>query len=189
MKLARAAAAMLLAALPLWAQEPGKIEADARRAFDSGRFQEAGEKFAKAAEAPDVSADRKSDLYFQGAWAYFIGGNSKSARENLKAAFAARPNLDIVADFYSPDFVRLAQAVRAEVSGASAPPADLAELKRIAREKLADNKPDEALYDLKKAEGSTDPQVHRLLAEIYDRLGRPIRASTVAALVTARRRG
>ena len=169
-------AALFLAGLALWAQEPGKMEADARQAFDSGRFQEAGEKFARAAEGPDMTADRKSELYFQSAWAYFIGGNSKAARENLKAAFTARPNLDVVADFYSPDFVKLAQAVRAEVSGANAPPADLSELKRIAREKLADNKPEEALYDLKRAEGAQDPQVQRLLAEIYDRLGKTAEA-------------
>ena len=163
---------LFAAAAAVFAQEADKMEADAKRAFDSGRFQEAAEKFAKAAEAPDLSAERKSDLYFQSAWAYFIGGNSKASRENLKAAFTARPNLDIVADFYSPDFVRLAQTVRAEVSGANAPSADLSELKRMAREKLADNKAEEALYDLKRAEKSSDPQVHRLLAEAYDKLGR-----------------
>lgn len=165
-------ALLLLAAPAGFAQEPEKMEADARRAFDAGRFQEAAEKFSKAAEAPDLPADRKSELYFQGAWAYFIGGNSKASRENLKAAFTARPNLDIVADFYSPDFVRLAQTVRNEVAGANVPSADLSELKRMAREKLADNKAEEALYDLKRAEKSQDPQVHRLFAEVYDRLGR-----------------
>ncbi|HKA35328.1 MAG TPA: tetratricopeptide repeat protein [Thermoanaerobaculia bacterium] len=164
------------AAAAVFAQEADKMEADAKKAFDAGRFQEAAEKFAKAAEAPDLSAERKSDLYFQGAWAYFIGGNSKASRENLKAAFTARPNLDIVADFYSPDFVRLAQTVRAEVSGANAPSADLSELKRMAREKLADNKAEEALYDLKRAEKTSDPQVHRLMAEAYDKLGRATEA-------------
>ncbi len=170
----RIAAALILAltALALTAQDQDKLEADAKRAFDSGRFAEAGEKYAKAAEAPDLSADRKSELSFQSAWAYFIGGNSKAARENLKAAFTARPGLEIVADFYSPDFVRMAQVVRAEVAGPSAPPADLVELKRMAREKLADGKADEALYDLKRAEGSNDPQIHRLLADVYDKLGR-----------------
>jgi tetratricopeptide (TPR) repeat protein len=170
----RIALALVLsvAALAVSAQEAGKAEADARRAFDAGRFQEAGEKFARAAEAPDATADQKSDLYFQSAWAYFIGGNTKASRENLKAAFTARPNLDIVADFYSPDFVRLAQAVRAEVSGANVPPADLAELKRTSREKLADGKADEALYDLKRAEHSNDPQIFRLMADAQDRLGR-----------------
>ena len=170
----RAAAALIigLTALALAGQEPGKLESEAKRAFDSGRFQEAGEKYSRAAEAADLSADRKSELSFQSAWAYFIGGNSRAARENLKAAFTARPSLEIVADFYSPDFVRLAQVVRAELAGPSAPPADVAELKRTAREKLADGKADEALYDLKRAEGSNDPQIHRLMADAYDRLGR-----------------
>ncbi|HLN57538.1 MAG TPA: tetratricopeptide repeat protein [Thermoanaerobaculia bacterium] len=162
---------LLVAALCL-AQEPGKLESEAKRAFDSGRFQEAGEKYAKAAEEPNLATDRKSDLYFQSAWAYFIGGNSRTARENLKAAFSARPNMEIAADFYSPDFVRLAQAVRAEVAGPSAPPPDIAELKRTAREKLADGKAEEALYDVKRVEKSNDPQIHLLLAEIYDRLGK-----------------
>lgn len=170
---ARSAAAFLLlfATLAL-AQEPSRLETEAKRAFDSGRFQEAGGKYAKAADAPDLSTDRKSDLYFQSAWAYFIGGNSKTARESLKAAFTARPSMEIAADFYSPDFVRLAQAVRAEVAGPSVPLADIGELKRMAREKLADGKAEEALYDLKRAEKSNDPEIHRLLAEVYDKLGR-----------------
>ncbi len=176
-KRAAAAVLFLVTALCL-AQEPGKLETEGKRAFDSGRFQEAGEKYAKAAEEPEVTADHKSDLYFQSAWAYFIGGNSKTARENLKAAFTARPTMDIAADFYSPDFVRLAQAVRAEVAGPSVPPPDLGELKRMAREKLADGKAEEALYDVKRAEGSNDPQIHRLLAEIYDRLGKTSEADT-----------
>ena len=172
MKIAAAVLLACLAALPLSAQDPGKMEADAKRAFDAGRFQEAGEKYAKAAEAADLTADRKSELSFQSAWAYFIGGNSKAARENMKAAFTARPNLEIVADFYSPDFVRMAQVVRAEVAGSSAPPPDTAELKRTAREKLSEGKAAEALYDLKRAETSSDPQIHRLLADAYDKLGR-----------------
>ncbi len=170
---ARSAAAFFLCCATLaLAQEPKGVETEAKRAFDSGRFQEAGEKYAKAADAPDLSADRKSDLYFQSAWAYFIGGNSRTARESLKAAFTARPSMEIAADFYSPDFVRLAQAVRAEVAGPSAPPADIAELKRMAREKLADGKAGEVVYDLKRAEKSNDPQIHRMLAEAYDKLGR-----------------
>jgi len=178
MKIAAAVLLACLAALPLSAQDPGKMEADAKRAFDAGRFQEAGEKYAKAAEAADLTADRKSELSFQSAWAYFIGGNSKAARENMKAAFTARPNLEIVADFYSPDFVRMAQVVRAEVAGSTAPPPDTAELKRTAREKLAEGKAADALYDLKRAEGSTDPQIHRLLADAYDKLGRSTEAET-----------
>jgi tetratricopeptide (TPR) repeat protein len=154
------------------AQDPARVEAEAKRAFDSGRFQEAGEKYARAAEGAPTP-ERKSELAFQSGWAYFIAGNSKAARDSLRLAFLARPNLDVVADFYSPDFVRLAQSVRNEVAGGvAAPSIDMAELKRTAREKLADGKAEEALYDLKKAENSTDPQVQRLLADAYERLAR-----------------
>jgi Tfp pilus assembly protein PilF len=52
----------------------------------------------------------------------------------------------------------------------------MAELKRTAREKLADGKAEDALYDLKKAETSTDPQVHRLMADAYEKLGRATEA-------------
>ncbi|HEY6051537.1 MAG TPA: tetratricopeptide repeat protein, partial [Thermoanaerobaculia bacterium] len=157
---------------PSTAQDAARAEAEAKRAFDAGRFQEAGEKYARAAENA-ATPERKSDLAFQSGWAYFIAGNSKAARDSLRLAFLARPNLDVVADFYSPDFVRLAQSVRTEVAGgAAAPSIDMAELKRTAREKLADGKAEEALYDLKKAENSTDPQVHRLLADAYERLAR-----------------
>ena len=93
------------------AQDASRLESDAKKAFDSGRFAVAGEKYAAAAESPGVATDKGADLHLQSAWAYFIGGNSKAARENLKAAFTARPNLDIVADFYSPDFVRMAQVL------------------------------------------------------------------------------
>jgi Tfp pilus assembly protein PilF len=101
-KRAATAVLFLLAAVLCLAQEPGKLEGEAKRAFDSGRFQEAGEKYAKAAEEPNLAADRKSDLYFQSAWAYFIGGNSRTARENLKAAFSARPNMEIAAEPSGP---------------------------------------------------------------------------------------
>ena len=174
---AAAVAALLASAAFAAAQDAARLETEAKRAFDAGRFQEAGEKYAKAAEAGSLTADRQSDLRFQSAWAYFIAGNSKLARENLKAAYTARPTLEVVPDFYSPDFVRLAQAVRAEVTGPPIiPTADVAEVRRTAREKLADGKVDEALYDLKRVEASSDPQVHRLLADVYDRLGRTAEA-------------
>jgi tetratricopeptide (TPR) repeat protein len=166
------AAPSLAAAAPISKEEASRAEAEGKRAFDSGRFQEAGEKYARAAEGAPTP-ERRSELAFQSGWAYFIAGNSKAARESLKVAFLARPNIEVVADFYSPDFVRLAQSVRNEVAGPGVVPAfDLAELKRTAREKIADGKAEEALYDLKQAEASTDPQVHRLTAEALDKLGR-----------------
>jgi tetratricopeptide (TPR) repeat protein len=183
------ALAFLAAALPAQAQEASRLEAEAKKLFDSGRFKDAGEKYTKAAEAADVAPDRKGDLYLQSAWAYFISGNSKVAREGLKAAYTARPALEVPAEFYSPDFAKLAQSVKAEAGGTSLPAPDIAELKRTAREKLNDGKVEDALYDLKRAESVNDPQVQRLLAEAYERLGRSAEADAARRRATDLEKG
>ncbi|MFY9551187.1 MAG: tetratricopeptide repeat protein [Thermoanaerobaculia bacterium] len=169
---------LALAAVTLPAQDTAKMEAAAKRAFDSGRFKEAGDKYAKLAETPGLAPDRLADLHLQSAWSYYIAGSSKSAREQLKSALTARPDLQVIADFYSPDFANLTSAVRAEVAGANVPPIDVDELKRSARAKLADGKAEEALYDLRRASASNDPEVFRLLADANDRLGRTADADT-----------
>lgn len=163
--------AVTLCASGAAAQDADKLEAEAKRAFDSGRFKDAGDRYAKAAEAPNLTADRNADLHLQSAWSYYIAGNSKSAREQLKAALNARPDLQVIPDFYSPDFANLAAAVRIEVAGSHAPQVDLDELKRSAKAKLADGKAEEAVYDLKRASSSNDPEVFRILADAQDRLG------------------
>ncbi len=162
----------LILATAALAQDGAKLESEAKRAFDSGRFKEAGEKYAKAAEMPGVATGRKADLHLQSAWSYYIGGSSKSAREQLKSALSARPELQVIPDFYSPDFANLAAAVRAEVGGSNVPAIDIDELKRSARAKLADGKAEDALFDLKRAGNSTDPEVYRLIADADDKLGR-----------------
>jgi tetratricopeptide (TPR) repeat protein len=169
---ALALAFVLLLAAAALAQDAARLESEAKRAFDSGRFKEAGDKYGKAAETPGVGADRKADLHLQSAWSYYIAGSSKSAREELKSALSARPDLQVIPDFYSPDFANLAAAVRAEVAGPNIPAIDIDELKRSARAKLADGKAEDALFDLKRAGNSTDPEVYRLIAEADDRLGR-----------------
>ena len=164
--------AALLFSAPLAAQDAAQLETEAKKAFDSGKFKEAGEKYARAADVAGVPADRKGHLLLQSAWAYYIAGNSKSAREELKAALTARSDLQVLPDFYSPDFANLAATVRAEVAGANVPAIDYDELKRSARAKLADGKAEDALYDLKRASTSTDPEIYRLIAEADDQLGK-----------------
>jgi tetratricopeptide (TPR) repeat protein len=165
---------ILLASALSFAQSAEKLEAEAKRAFDSGRFKEAAEKYARAADSADAPGDRKGDLYLNSAWAFYIAGSSKNARDNLKAAYSARPDLVVIGDLYSPDFARLAQSVRAEIAGTTPllGPAELRELKRTARRKLTEQRAEEALADLKGAAGSSDPEVQLLLAEIYEKLGR-----------------
>ena len=174
MRIGRALAILfvLFLAVGAVAQDTAQLEAEAKKAFDSGRFKEAGEKYARAADGAGVTADRKANLHLQSAWSYYIAGNSKSAREELKAAMAARADLQVVPDLYSPDFANLAAAVRAEVAGAHVPAIDYDELKRSARAKLADGKAEDALFDLKRASTSTDPEIFRLIAEADDKLGK-----------------
>jgi tetratricopeptide (TPR) repeat protein len=166
--------AVLLATATLWAQEtPSRLETEAKRAFDSGLFAEAGEKYSRAAQASGLSTDRQASLYLQAAWSFYIGGNGKNAREALRSAVKAKPTLNVAGDLYSPDFARLAQSVRSEVTGSSDAGVDLAEVKRDAREKLQQGKTEEALVSLKRGSSANDPELHRLLGETYDRLGRP----------------
>ncbi len=180
LRAAAVVSSFLLCAALAFAQTAEKLEADAKRAFDSGRFKEAAEKYARAADSADAPADRKGDLYLNSAWAFYIAGNSKSARDNLKAAYSARPDLVVVGDLYSPDFARLAQSVRTEIGGTTQllGPAELNELKRNSRRKLTEGRAEEALADLKVAASSRDPEVQLLLAEIYEKLGRSAEADT-----------
>ena len=163
--------ALALATPALRAQDADKLKSEAKKAFDAGRFKDAGDKYAKAADTAGVPVDRAADLHLQSAWSYYIAGNSKSAREQLKSALTARPDLQVIPDFYSPDFANLAAAVRAEITGSHVPPIDYEELKRSAKAKLADGKAEEALYDLKRGSSSSDPEVFRLIADAQDRLG------------------
>ena len=164
----------LLVTAVAFAQNAEKLEAEAKRAFDSGRFKEAAEKYARAADSADAPAEHKADLYLNSAWAFYIAGNSKSARDNLKAAYSARPDLVVIGDLYSPDFARVAQSVRAEIAGTTPMlgPSELRDLKRNARRKMSEGKIEEAVVDLKTAAGSNDPEVQLLLAEAYEKLGR-----------------
>lgn len=177
MRRAGAFTALLLVSALAFGQAE-KLESEAKRAFDSGRFKEAAEKYARAAESPDAAPERKGDLYLNSAWSFYIAGNSKNARDNLRAAYSARPDLVVVGDLYSPDFARLAQSVRAEIAGTTPllGPAELRELKRSARAKLTDGEADEALAELTPAAASNDPEIQLLLAEVYEKLGRAAEA-------------
>ena len=46
--------AAALSTASLVAQDAAKLESDAKKAFDSGKFKEAGDKYAKAADSADV---------------------------------------------------------------------------------------------------------------------------------------
>ncbi len=183
MKRGAAAAALLACAAILFAAEIDKTVSDARRAFEAGRFKEAAAKYLQAAATPDLPADRVADLALQGAWSSYIGGDAASAHDSLKKAFLARPEMEVLPEFYSEDFAHLAATVKSQT--VAAPKADLEELKRSARERLAAGLAQDVIYDLKRAGATTDPDIHRQLAEAYEKLGKSAEADAERKIAEA----
>jgi tetratricopeptide (TPR) repeat protein len=146
------------------------LEREARSAFRGGRFKEAATKFQDAAlSAAEMARRGKMDL--QAAWAHFNDRAVKSAREALRRAFGADPSLEVVPEFFSPDFLKMVDEVRSSLrpSQAAPPPADLGELKRVCEEKLADGQAAEVVYDLTNLPaGALDSEGWLLLGRAYD---------------------
>jgi tetratricopeptide (TPR) repeat protein len=178
-------ALLLLAALalqlahPLQAQPASEsLERDARAASRTGKFREAAVKFEQAATAASENR-RRARLRMQAAYATLNDGNAKAAREALEAAFREDPDLDIVEQLYTPEFRKLWQDVKADVARSTpAPLPDLAELKRMSEEKLKDGRVAEVVYDLGNyPQDKLDRDAWAILAQAYDRAGRPEQAS------------
>lgn len=179
-----ATCACLVLATPVRAQEGSEsLEKEARRAFNAGQFRRSALKFESAASASS-DPTRKARMLVQAGWAHFNEGKRADAQEALRSAYAASPDLEIVADFYSPEFVKLASDVKAAVRPVpSAPAADLAELKRVSRQKLADGSAEDVIHDLtyNVPREQLDPECIDLLAAAYEKLGRFNEASRVRA--------
>jgi tetratricopeptide (TPR) repeat protein len=164
------AAAFLLVSALASAADPEKLVAEARRAFEAGRFREAAAKYLQASGEPNLPLERVADLALQSAWACYIGGDVPGSRQALKKAFLARPQLEVLPEFYSADFAKLAAAIKAEMP--PPPKVDLEALKTSARERLSGGLAQDVLYDLKRVADSNDPEIHRLLAQAYEKLGK-----------------
>ena len=181
--LAAACAAFLIGA-PACAQEGSEsLEKEARKAFNAGQFRRSALKFESAASAA-ADATRKARMLVQSAWAHFNEGKRAEAHEALRRAYAASADLEIVADFYSPEFVKVVDDVRAATRPVpAAPAADLGELKRVAREKLADGAAEDVIHDLtyNVPRDKLDAECLELLAAAYEKLGRFSEASRIRA--------
>ncbi|MGA7992383.1 MAG: hypothetical protein WCC53_13175, partial [Thermoanaerobaculia bacterium] len=169
------ACALLVLSSPALAQEGSEsLEKEARKAFNAGQFRRAALKFESAASAAGEPA-RRGRMLVQAAWASFNEGKRGDAQDSLRRAYAASPDLEIVADFYSPEFVKIASEVRATVRPVvAAPPADLAELKRTAKQKLADGAAEDVVHDLtyNVPREKLDAESLDLLAAAYEKVGR-----------------
>ena len=173
-RIAGFAAAALFASIVSLAADTEKLVADARRAFEAGKFREAAAKYLQASNESGLEPDRVADLALQSAWACYIGGDVPGSRQALKKAYLARPQLEVLPEFYSDDFAKLAGEIKKEMP--PPPKIDLEALKASARERLAGGLAQDVVYDLKRVADSTDPEVHRLLAQAYEKLGKTAEA-------------
>ena len=177
-------AALLLLAAPVRAQEGSEsLEKEARKAVNAGQFRKAALKFESAASAAS-DPQRRSRMLVQAGWAHVNDGKKSEAQDALRRAFTGSPDLEIVADFFSPEFVKLAAEVRRDAVAAMPPPAaDIGELKRVAKEKLADGNTEDVIHDLlyNVPRERLDAEAIDLLAQAYERQGKFTEAARVRA--------
>ena len=182
--LASSLAALFLLVAPVRAQEGSEsLEKEARKAVNAGQFRKAALKFESAASAAS-DPQRRSRMLVQAGWAHFNDGKKAEAQDALRRAFTASPDLEIVADFFSPEFVKLAAEVRTSAVAAIPPPAaDIGELKRVAKEKLADGNTDDVIHDLlyNVPRDKLDAEAVDLLAQAYEKQGKFTEAARVRA--------
>jgi len=179
-----AAGVLFLAAVPLRAQEGSEsLEKEARKAVNAGQWRKAALKFESSASAAS-DPGRRSRMLVQAGWALFNDGKKSEAQDALRRAFTGSPDLEIVADFFSPEFVKLAGEVRAAALASMPPPAaDLGEMKRVAREKLADGNTEDVIHDLlyNVPREKLDAEALDLLAQAYEKQGKFTEAAKVRA--------
>jgi tetratricopeptide (TPR) repeat protein len=177
-----AAGVLFLLAAPIRAQEGSEsLEKEARKAVNAGQFRKAALKFESSASAAS-DPQRRSRMLVQAAWAHFNDGKKSDAQDALRRAFTGSPDLEIAADFFSPEFVKLAGDIRTSAVAAMPPPAaDVGELKRVAREKLADGNTDDVIHDLlyNVPRDRLDAEAIDLLAQAYEKQGRFAEAAKV----------
>jgi tetratricopeptide (TPR) repeat protein len=180
--LASCLAALFLLAAPARAQEGSEsLEKEARKAVNAGQFRKAALKFESAASAAS-DPQRRSRMLVQAGWAHFNDGKKSDAQDALRRAFTGSPDLEIVADFFSPEFVKLAAEVRASaVAAVPSPAADIGELKRVAKEKLADGNTEDVIHDLlyNVPREKLDAEAIDLLAQAYEKQGKFTEAARV----------
>src|SRR5690348_5816195 len=98
--------ALLVSSLALAQGASESLEREARAAFKSGRFKEAAIKFQDAADSA-TDSPRRAKMLLQAAYASFNDKNPKVAREAVRLALEADADLEIVPEFFAPDFLRL----------------------------------------------------------------------------------
>jgi len=156
----------------------------AHEAFRQGQWNKAAQLFAKAAEeAPDAKS--RAEIRVKLAWTYFFAlKNRAKAEQVLRQALQEAPDLEIIPDLYTDDFVALFTRLKSQGTPSAAPvptrPVAVSGGLAGLRAKLAtavDAFALEALLGEAKALEASSPQAQlaellELEADILDRLGR-----------------
>ena len=197
MRLQTAAAALLvLAAGPAWAQSP---LGEADKAFSNAEFQSAAKLYAAAADnEPDPG--KRAEIRVRLAVTYLNMRSRVKAEAAVAAALKDNPQLELVPDFYTADFLKLVARVRARLAAeappapsptATPPPDSLAQIRqRLAQ--ATDNASVEALLPSIGALESAAPanrltEVLEVKANALERLGRTGEALELHGRVAALR--
>jgi tetratricopeptide (TPR) repeat protein len=181
-----AAGMALLVACAALAQDP---LSDGDKAFRSARFKTAARFYAAAAAAePDPA--KKAEIQVKLALAYYNARERTKAEDALAAALGDAPQLELVPEFYDPEFLKLFAKVKAKVAAASAAKqspgsgpirtGNITPTLTQIRQQLAgatDNAAVEALLPSiatleLSAPASALPDVLDVKAEVFERLGR-----------------
>jgi tetratricopeptide (TPR) repeat protein len=113
-----AAALLVLAAGSAWAQSP---LAEADKAFSNAEFQRAAKLYAAAADN-EADASKRAEIRVRLAVTFFNMRSRAKAEDAIAAALKDNPQLELVPDFYTADFLKLVARVKARLA-AAAPPA------------------------------------------------------------------
>ncbi|MBZ5589212.1 MAG: tetratricopeptide repeat protein [Acidobacteriia bacterium] len=155
---------------------------DADKAFRSADFKAAAKLYAAAAEN-EADSGKRADIRIRLAVTYFNMKNRAKAEEAAVAALKDNPQLELVPDFYTTDFLALISRVKTRLTAGTAPPpvrtAPAGSLAQV-RQRLAqatDNAGVEALIPSLEALEASVPatqlvDVLEVKSDALDRLGR-----------------
>ena len=178
--------------------------ADGDKAFRNAQFRTAA-RFYTAAAAAELDPAKRAEIRVKLALAYYNARERSKAEEALAAALGDAPQLELVPEFYDPEFLKLFTRVKAKVAAASAatPGAGTAPIRTgnttppltVIRQRLAqaaDSAAVEALLPAiaalqDSAPASALPDILEVKAEALERLGKTAEALEVKGRAAAMR--
>ncbi len=170
---------ILLAASPAFAQHATPSEEAALQAYREGSFSHAVQLYTKALSETD-SPDHRAQLHVSIAWTLFALGRQNEVDTHLRAALVEDPELSLVPDYYTKEFIDLfeltkRQARTAARDNAAGPPIDLeATIASVSLRLESGDDLEGALADVERL-AAVYPQDGRLLplrVELLHQLGR-----------------